>query len=87
MTPEDGFVTKLDQLQMSMKNMYSNTIVSQAFLKEFIKSCMTHPKLPEPLPEGVVAVKRHLETLELLDECKLYHVAADYYEWSLEKRA
>lgn len=83
----DAAIAKLDLLKNQSLQFYKNPAISEKFLTEFLNSCVTHPELIEPLPQGVLAVKLHLERLNLLDECKLFHVDSDYYEWSLEKRA
>ncbi len=43
--------------------------------------------LPEPLPEGVRAVQEHAKFQGSALTFSMYHVASDYYDWPLEKRA
>ncbi len=43
--------------------------------------------LPEPLPEGVRAVQEHAKSQESALTFSMNHVASDYYDWPLEKRA
>ena len=44
-------------------------------------------ELPEPLPEGVRSVQTHAKSFGESLKFHMYHVASDYYDWTLEKRA
>ena len=78
---------KLDKFGGYIKQLYNEPEVCRLFLSEFLQSCASSMPLNEPVPGGVIAVKNHLHQLDLMNESRLFHVASDYYEWSLEKRA
>lgn len=43
-------------------------------------------ELLEPLPEGVRSVQTHAKSFGESLKFHMYHVASDYYDWTLEKR-
>jgi hypothetical protein len=60
--------------------------LSDPFLHNLRASPST--ELPDPLPDGVRAVQTHARSFGDDDlKFHMYHVASDYYDWTLEKRA